>query len=55
MKKPTKTIQCIDCGEWFEVKNKANQSRRCLNCQNIERKRLARERKRKQRLRIKSA
>ena len=33
VKKPTKTIQCIDCGEWFEVKNKARKSCRCNDCQ----------------------
>lgn len=49
VKKSTKAIQCKDCGEWFEVKTKANLSCRCVECQYIERKRLARERKRKQR------
>ena len=33
VKKPTKTIQCIDCGEWFEVKNTNNVTYRCSECQ----------------------
>lgn len=28
----TKAIQCIDCGDWFEIKNKDNQTCRCTKC-----------------------
>ncbi len=33
VKKPTKTIQCKDCGEWFEINNMANRTYRCIECQ----------------------
>ena len=32
VKKATKVIQCIDCGEWLDIKNKANRSCRCNEC-----------------------
>lgn len=49
VKPKTKQIQCIDCGEWFEVGIKDNKTCRCVEC-NIEHKReLARLRKQKQR------
>ena len=50
VKKPTKVIQCVDCGEWLEVNSKANKSCRCTECQKEIKRKLARERKRKQRL-----
>lgn len=31
--KPTKTIQCIDCGEWFEVDINNKRACRCNECQ----------------------
>lgn len=33
VKSPTKEIQCVDCGEWFEVPKKNNRACRCSNCQ----------------------
>ena len=33
LKYKTKAIQCIDCGEWFEVGMKDNRTCRCLICQ----------------------
>ena len=45
----TKYIQCIDCGEWIEV-DKDSKLIRCPNCQKIERRRIEREKKRKQRM-----
>lgn len=33
LKSKTKEIQCIDCGEWFEVDIKASKSCRCRDCQ----------------------
>jgi Zn finger protein HypA/HybF involved in hydrogenase expression len=33
IKQSIKTIQCIDCGEWFEVGIKDTKSCRCNNCQ----------------------
>ena len=38
IKPKTKVIQCVDCGEWFEVNTKDNQTCRCIEC-NIEHKR----------------
>lgn len=43
--KKTKVIQCIDCGEWFEV-DIMSKSHRCRNCQDEENKRVKREYKR---------
>ncbi len=31
-KQSTKTVQCIDCGEWFEVSIKDTRTCRCENC-----------------------
>lgn len=50
VKKPTKVIQCVDCGEWLEVKSKDGRSCRCIECQKETKRKLAKERKRKQRL-----
>ena len=47
--KKTKFIQCIDCGEWLEVDNNSKLIR-CPQCQKIERRRIEREKKRKQRM-----
>lgn len=44
--KKTKVIQCIDCGEWFEVPIESK-STRCESCQKEHRKQWDRERKRK--------
>ena len=43
--KKTKVIQCIDCGEWFEI-DIMSKSHRCRNCQDEENKRVKREYKR---------
>lgn len=45
----TKEIQCIDCGEWIEVKNKDTGTCRCAECTAEHKRELARLRKRKQR------
>ena len=38
--KKTKSVQCIDCGEWFEVDNSDNRSCRCEDCKSKERSRI---------------
>lgn len=48
--KKTKVIQCIDCGEWFEVDIKDTKSCRCDKCQLIEKRRIDREYRRKKRI-----
>ena len=52
--KKTKLIQCIDCGEWFEIDIKDNETNRCPNCYLIYRKqyKAEKERERRQRLKI---
>lgn len=45
--KKTKVIQCVDCGEWFEIDIYNSKTRRCENCQHEETKRIKREYKRK--------
>ena len=49
----TKSVQCIDCGEWFEVKNKNNETKRCPSCYEEYRKAYYKEKKREQRLKAK--
>lgn len=39
----TKSIQCIDCGEWFEIKTKDNQTCRCAECNKVHNKILKKE------------
>lgn len=34
----TKFVQCVDCGEWFEISSKNNRTHRCPMCQEIYRK-----------------
>jgi DNA-directed RNA polymerase subunit RPC12/RpoP len=34
-KKDTKEVQCVDCGEWFEIKMKNTKTVRCKNCNAI--------------------
>ena len=34
-KQTTKAVQCIDCGDWFEIKTKDNQTRRCIKCNEV--------------------
>lgn len=42
-KQITKVIQCIDCGDWFEIKNKDNQTCRCNKCNEVHNKMLRKE------------
>ena len=49
LKYKTKVIQCIDCGEWIEVE-KSERRIRCDDCAKEERRRIEREKKRKQRV-----
>ena len=45
----TKVIQCVDCGEWFEVSIKDTKTCRCEECIVEHKRELARLRKQKQR------
>lgn len=47
-KSGAKVVQCVDCGEWFEI-NKSERRIRCNKCSIEERRRIEREKKRKQR------
>ena len=47
VKRKTKEIQCIDCGEWFEVNIKDTKACRCDECQKEYRKKWDRDRKKK--------
>lgn len=47
VRKQTKDIQCIDCGEWLEVNIKDTKACRCDECQKEYRKKWDRERKRR--------
>ena len=53
LKPSTKIIQCVDCGEWFEVNVKDNETCRCNECYSEYRKLYYREKKREQRLKLK--
>ena len=53
IKPSVKTIQCVDCGEWFEVNVKDNETCRCNECYSEYRKAYYREKKREQRLKSK--
>ena len=48
-KNNTKAIQCVDCGEWFEVGAKDNMTCICKKCVLDHKRELARLRKQKQR------
>ncbi|MCM1224367.1 MAG: hypothetical protein NC548_58960 [Lachnospiraceae bacterium] len=48
-KRLTKEIECIDCGEWFEVKTKDNNTCRCSSCREKYMRKYYRENKRKNR------
>lgn len=52
-KPTTKMIQCVDCGEWFEVDIYDSATERCDECYEEYRKRYYREKKREQRLKAK--
>ena len=49
VKAPTKEVQCVDCGEWFEVSKKDSRTCRCSNCYEEYRRNYYKENKRKQR------
>lgn len=49
----TKVIQCIDCGEWFEVDVKDNESNRCNNCYSVYRKKYKAEKEKERRQKMK--
>lgn len=53
----TKVIQCIDCGEWFEVDTKDNETCRCKECYSEYRKqrKLETQRERRAKAKMKSA
>ena len=53
IKQTTKVIQCIDCGEWFDVNTKDNETCRCPECYSEYRKVYYREKKREQRQKLK--
>lgn len=48
-KSTTKTIQCVDCGEWFEINIKDNETCRCNECYSEYRKACVRENMKKYR------
>lgn len=54
IKKKTKVVQCVDCGEWIEVSTKDNETCRCEECTKEHKRELARIRKQRQRERQKS-
>jgi hypothetical protein len=49
----TKAVQCCDCGEWFEIDAKDNETCRCKDCYSEYRRVYYREKKREQRLKLK--
>ena len=53
IKPKTKEIQCVDCGKWFSVSVKDNETCRCHDCYAEYRKAYYREKKREQRLKSK--
>ena len=51
--KPTaKVVQCIDCGEWFEVNTKDNETCRCNECYSEYRKLYKAEKEKERRMRL---
>lgn len=50
VKSPTKEVQCVDCGEWFEVNKLNTKTCRCLSCQRQHRNAYKREEMKKRRL-----
>ena len=49
VKPKMKEVQCVDCGKWFEVNTKDNETCRCDDCVIVHKRELARLRKQKQR------
>lgn len=52
-KPQTKAVQCVDCGEWFEIGIFDSKTDRCEECYKEYRKAYYREKKREQRLKLK--
>lgn len=52
LKSTTKIVQCIDCGEWFEINIKDNETCRCNECYAEYRKRYKAEKERERRNRL---
>lgn len=48
----TKVIQCVDCGEWFEVNLKDNETCRCIECYSEYRKKYKAEKEKERRERL---
>ena len=53
VKSKKKEIQCMDCGEWFEVLNKDNETCRCASCYREYRRKYKAQKERERRMRIK--
>ena len=53
IKASSKTIQCVDCGEWFEINTKDNETCRCCECVKEHKRILERLKKQRQRARKK--
>ena len=53
VKSKKKEIQCIDCGEWFEVLNKDNETCRCASCYREYRRKYKTQKERERRMRMK--
>jgi Zn finger protein HypA/HybF involved in hydrogenase expression len=52
IKQTTKLVKCIDCGEWFEVNTKDNETCRCNECYSEYRKIYKAEKERERRMRL---
>ena len=53
VKPPTKEVQCVDCGEWFEILKKDNETCRCANCYREYRRKYKTQKERERRTRMK--
>ena len=53
VKSKKKEIQCIDCGEWFEILNKDNETCRCASCYREYRRKYKTQKERERRMRMK--
>ena len=52
LKSSTKAVQCVDCGEWFEINIKDNETCRCNECYSEYRKRYKAEKEKERRDRL---
>ena len=52
LKLKTKTIQCVDCGEWFEVGIKDTKTERCSVCYDEHRKIYKAEKEKERRIKL---